>query len=138
MELKAAPDSLAAQRRYARWLAWGTRLGLALLIVSFAAYVFGVAPHVPIERLPELWARPAANLLAQTGVHAGWGWASFLPRSDMLVMAAIGILASCSIPCLLAVVPVFQRSRERVFLAVCLLEVAVLALAASGVLAGGH
>lgn len=137
MELNAT-GSLAAQRRYARWLAWGTRLGLGLLILGFVAYISGVAPHVPIETLPQLWGRPSAELLAQTGVRPGWGWAAFLPRSDMLVMAAIGVLASSSIPCLLAVAPVFAKSRERAFLAICVLEVAVLALAASGILAGGH
>lgn len=137
MELNA-PDPLAAQRRYGLWLAWGTRVGLALLVLGFVAYLAGVAPHVPIEKLPSLWGRPSGELLAQTGVHPGWGWAAFLPRSDMLVMAAIGVLASCSIPCLLAAAPVFAKSRERAFLAICLLEVAVLALAASGILAGGH
>lgn len=137
MELNAT-DPLAAQRRYGRWLAWGTRLGLGLLILGFLAYLAGVAPHVPIEKLPYLWERSAAHLLDHIEMPPGWGWAGFLPRSDMLMMAAIGVLASCSIPCLLAVLPVFAKSRERVFVAICVLEIAVLALAASGILAGGH
>jgi hypothetical protein len=127
-------DALAAQRAYARWLSWGMSIGFALLVASFVAYVAGLAPHVPIEQLPELWRKPASNLLAQTHVAAGWGWARALPRSDMLVMAAIAILSTCSIPCLLAAARVFQRSRERVLVAVCVLEVAVLILAASGLL----
>ncbi|HYC36078.1 MAG TPA: hypothetical protein VEC19_06630 [Usitatibacter sp.] len=136
MELK--PDALAAQRAYARWLTWGTRLGLGLLVASFAAYVLGLAPHVPIERLPQLWQRPASDLLAATGVRAGWGWAAMLPASDMLVMAAIAILATCSIPCLLVAAIAFGRQRERVLVAVCVMTVAVLALAISGVLAVAH
>lgn len=131
-----ANDPLAAQRRYARWLAWGTGLGLGLLVVSFLLYVLGVlTPHVPIERLPELWRLPASELLTRTGVDSGWGWARFVERGDMLVLAAIAILGSCSIPCIAAVMPIFAASRERVFVAVCVLQVAVLALAASGVLA---
>ena len=133
MELK--PDPLEAQRSYARWLAWGTRIGLVLLVASFAAYVLGLAPHVPIERLPELWQKPASQLLLATGVRAGWGWAAMLPRSDMLVMVAIAVLATCSIPCLLVAARVFLRSGERVLVAICVVEVAVLILAASGVLA---
>ena len=138
MELKTGHDALEAQRGYARTLAWGTRIGLGLLVLSFAAYLLGLAPYVPIEQLPELWRKPASNLLAQTAVQAGWGWAAHLPRSDMLVMAAIAVLATCSIPCLLVAARVFQRARERVLVAVCVLEVAVLILAASGLLAVGH
>ena len=138
MELKPAAMGLEAQRAYARWLIWGTRLGLALLVASFAAYVLGLAPHVPIEKLPELWQRPAAELLTATGVRPGWGWAAMLPRSDMLVMAAIAILATCSIPCLLVAASAFARLRERVLATVCVLTVAVLVLAASGILAVGH
>ena len=37
------------QRIYARWLDIGTRVGLAMLVVGFAVYVFGVLdPHVPL------------------------------------------------------------------------------------------
>jgi hypothetical protein len=133
MELNAAP------RRYGVWLAWGTRLGLALLALGFIAYATGaVDAHVPIERLPELWTRPAPDVLREIGLRPGWGWAELLHRSDMLVVAGIGILASCSIPCLAAVIPVFARRRERAFVAICVLQVAVLVLAASGLLAAAH
>ena len=134
MELKETTDSLAAQRRYAYWLTWGTRLGLGLLIATFAAYLLGLAPYVPIEQLPDLWRHPASELLARTGVRPGWGWVAGLPRSDMMVMVAIAILATCSIPCLLVAARVFRASAERVLALVCLLEVAVLILAASGLL----
>ena len=139
MELKKpAGDALAAQRRYAQALQWGTRAGLGLLAASFLAYLLGLAPHVPIEQLPDLWQVSASELLARTRVDPGWGWAAFLPRSDMLVMAAIAILATCSVPCLLAIVPVFREAGERALWIVCVLEVLVLLLAASGLLAGGH
>lgn len=128
-----------AQARYARWLAWGTRLGLALLIATFALYVLGGhAPHVPIDHLPELWKHPAHELLDRVGVRSGWGWMASLPRSDMLVLAAIAVLATCSIPALLATARAFHRSGDRVLVAICVLEVLVLILAASGVLATGH
>lgn len=136
MELNAARDALEAQERYGRWLAWGTRLGLALLVLGFVAYVAGfVAPHVPIERLPELWGRPASELLEQTGVRPGWGWAAVIHRSDMLVLAAIALLASCSIPCLAAVIAIFRARGERILAVICVLEIAILVLAASGLLA---
>ncbi len=134
MELNG--DALEAQERYARWLLWGTRLGLGLLVLGFIAYASGiVAAHVPIERLPELWGNSAAHLLAQTGVTEGLGWTANMHRGDMLVLAAIALLASCSVACLAAVMPIFHRRGERTFAILCLAQIAVLIFAASGVLA---
>ena len=135
----AAPDLAAAPKRYATWLAWGSRIGLALLALGFVAYASGiVAPHVPIERLPELWSRSSADLLREVGLRPGWGWAELFPRSDALILAGIAILASCSIPCLAAAIPVFAAGRERLFVWICTAQIAVLLLAASGILAGAH
>ena len=131
-------DTRSAPRRYAAWLAWGSRLGLGLLAVSFALYVGGVAPQVPIEQLATLWGRPSAEYLQRAGLHAGWHWASLLQRSDMLVIAAIALLASCSIACLAAVIPVFVRNREVALAWICVAQVAVLAVAASGWLGAAH
>ena len=123
------------QARYAGWLAWGTRVGLVLLVLGFAAYMLGASPHVPIDRLPELWQRPAAELLAATGTRPGWAWAALLPRSDMAVLAAIALLATCSILALAAAMAAFARGSERALAVVCALEILVLLLAASGLLA---
>ena len=136
MELNSAPDPV--QARYAQWLAWGTRAGLACLLLGFAAYTFGVAPHVPIERLPALWQLSAPQLLTETGLRPGWHWASLVHRSDMLVLAAIAGLATVSLACVAAVIPLFAKRGDRVFVAICALQIAVLLLAASGLLAAGH
>ena len=136
MDLNEAHDPI--QRRYARWLAWGTRVGLACLVLGFVAYVIGLAPHVPIEKLPALWQLQSAQVLRETGLRPGWHWATLLHRSDMLVLAAIALLSSVSIACVAAVMPLFARRGERVFVAICALQVLVLLLAASGLLAGGH
>jgi hypothetical protein len=132
----AIPD---AQKRYARWLGWGMRLGFGLLAAGFVAYVSGlVAPHVPIEQLPSLWGRPAAEFLREAGISAGWGWAALAHRGDMLNLVGVALLAACSIACLAAVIPVFRARGERAFVAICALQIAVLVLAASGVLATSH
>lgn len=127
-------DPLAAQQRYARWLLATTRLGAVLLVVSFTAYVFGwLEPYVPIERLPSLWKLPASEFLRQVGVSPGFhGWASRLMHGDMLVLGAVALLISSSIFCLAAAVPVFRRQGERVMAALCVLQIVVLAIAASG------
>lgn len=128
-----APQTREAALRYARWLAWGTRVGLALLVLGFLAYAAGlVSPHVPIEQMPAIWSNPAPAYLQAAGIDPGWGWARWLPRGDMLALAAIAFLASCSIACLAAAAPIFFRGGERWLGVICLLEIAVLALAASG------
>lgn len=131
------PD--AAQLRYAHWLGWGTRTSFAVLVLAFGAYATGlIDPHVPIEMLPRLWALPASEFLRATDAAPGWGWAQLAHRADMLNLVGISLLASCSIPCLAAVIPVFRASGERAFAAICALEIAVLLFAASGVLAVVH
>ncbi len=133
------PPTGAARRRYARWLRWGTRASLALLVVSFGAYAMGlVGPQVPIESLPRLWTLPSGEFLRETGIRAGWGWAAFVHRGDLLNLVGIALLASCSIPCLAAIIPIFRARGQRALAVICALEIAVLALAASGLLAGGH
>jgi hypothetical protein len=134
-----APAQAEEQLLYAALLTWGTRLGLLVLLLGFGAYVTGwVSPHVPLERLPELWSQPVAQYLAQTHTPTGWGWMALLNRSDMLSMAGIAILAGCSVPCLLALVPLYASRGDKAFVAVCLADAAVVLVAASGWLTGGH
>lgn len=126
----------APQLRYAAVLEWGTRVGLLVLAVSFLAYLSGWLPaHVEPQDLPRLWSQPVAAYLAQTGTPRGWGWLALLGHGDMLGLAGIGILAGCSAVALLALLPMYLAQRERTFVALCLLQVAVLAGAASGMFA---
>lgn len=130
-----APD----QARYARLLAIGTNLGLAMLVVLFGVYMSGfVDPHVPHERLPELWHLSADRLLEISGIEHGWGWTAVIHRADILTLTGIVTLAFCSVPCLLAVMPIYWASGQRMLFAICGAEVAVIVLAASGLVGAGH
>lgn len=125
----------APQLRYAQVLEWGARAGLVVLAASFLAYLAGWLPaQVAPQDLPRYWSQPVAVYLAQTGSPSGWGWLALLHRGDMLGLAGIAILAGCSAPALLALVPLYLAQRDRAFLALCLLQAAVLVGAASGVI----
>lgn len=127
------------QLRYAAWLEWGTRAGFVLLVAGFALYVTGVvAPHVPPDRLPELWTLSSAEYLRTTGLGSGWDWLRFAHRGDMMNLVGIAWLAGCSVACLAAVIPVFRARGDRTHVAICALEIAVIVLAASGILTAGH
>jgi hypothetical protein len=125
--------------RYARLLDWGSRVGLLVLVFSFAAYLTGLMEsHVPPQRLPELWIHPVDRYLSLTASPTGWGWLSLVHLGDMAGLLGIAILAGGSVVCLLALVPLYAARGDRAFVAICLAEVAVVVLAASGWLAGGH
>jgi hypothetical protein len=129
----------AEQLRYAKLLDWGNRVGMVALVLSFGAYVLGfVRPHVPLERLPQVWSHPVATYLQETASPTGWGWLSLVQRGDFSGMVGIAILTGCSLVCLLSLVPLYLKRGDKAFAALCLAEVAVVVLAASGWLSGGH
>jgi hypothetical protein len=137
--VSVSTSPVADQLRYARLLAIGTHAGLAILAILFGLYMLGIVePHVPHARLPELWKLPAGEFLDQAGIEAGWGWTTHILRGDILTLVGIVILAFCSVPCLLAVMPIYWASGQRILFAICALEVAVIVLAASGVVGAGH
>ncbi len=68
----------------------------------------------------------------------GWGWLALLRHGDVLNLVGIALLATCSVPCLLRVAPIYARARDRAFVLLCLLEVVVLVVAASGIIGAGH
>lgn len=125
--------------RYAFLLDWGARIGLLALVLSFAAYVFGVStPHVPLEHLPSVWNLPVATYLQRTATPTGWGWLALAHKGDLSNLIGISLLAGCSLPPLLGLIPLYLKRRDYVYAGFCALIVLVLVLAASGILTGGH
>ena len=127
----ASPEQLV----YARRLADGTRVGLAVLLAAFLAYVAGLLPaYVPLADLPSMWRLSSRAYLAATGVPAGWGWLAHIGQGEFASLAGIAILAGCSLASLVAVFLHFVRARDRHYALITLALIAVIALAASGVL----
>jgi hypothetical protein len=127
------------QQRYATWLNWGMRSGLAILVVSFLAYVLGWLPaHFPLERLPEVWKLPTAEYLKQTGAPTGWAWLELVGHGDFAGLLGIAWLSGCSLLCLLAVMPIYARRKDWWFVAICVCALLVQLLAASGMLSSAH
>jgi hypothetical protein len=126
----------APQVRYALLLEWGTRVGLLMLLVSFAAYLTGWLPaHVAPDELPRVWSLPVAQYLSQTGAPVGWAWLARLHEGDMLGLAGIAVLAGCSAVALLGLVPMYAASGDRPFVVLTVLQILVLVAAASGLVA---
>jgi hypothetical protein len=127
------------RQRYARVLDVTAKAGFAILVAGFVAYAAGWIPaHVPVERLAALWSLPLAEYLAATATPTGWGWIVHLPKGEFASLAGIAILCGASVACLAAIIPVYARRGERIHAFLCIAEIAVLLLAASGALTPGH
>jgi hypothetical protein len=124
---------------YARWLDRGAKAGFVLLVAGFLAYATGLLPPaIPFDRLPELLALPLDRYLAATGAPTGWGWARLSARGDYASLVGIAILAGCSVPCLFAALCVYLRRSDIAYAMIVVAQIAVLLLAASGVLTSGY
>jgi len=122
------------QDAYAGWLAFGTRFGFIALVLSYLVYVTGlVAPDIPPEQLPDLWSLPLDEYLAATHAPTGWSWLRRVHRGDLLNLAGVAVLATCTLACYGRVLPIFVRAGERALVAICVAEEVVLLAAAAGV-----
>lgn len=129
----------AEASRYAHLLDWGTRVGVVALLLSFAAYLFGILqPHVPLEQLPAVWNLPVDQYLKSTNSPTGWGWLAFIHKGDLSNLIGISLLAGCSLPALAGLIPLYLQRRDYIYAGICAVVVLVLILAASGTLTGGH
>ena len=121
------------QRIYARWLDLGTRVGLAMLVVGFAVYVFGVLdPHVPPQELARLWTLPVDHYVATAGAPTGWDWLQHLGKGDYLNFLGISVFASITIVCYVRIVPTLFVEGDRLQLGLAIAQIVVLIAAASG------
>jgi hypothetical protein len=124
---------------YARWLDWGTRLSLAVLVAAFLAYVFGLTPAaLPLAEMPRFWRLPLERYLALSGSPTGWGWLAMLDKGEYQNLVGVALLGLVTVVCYLRVLPPLLARRERLQAAIVAAQVLVLLLAASGLLAGGH
>jgi hypothetical protein len=127
------------QLLYARILDKGMKIGLLILVVTFSLYVFGVLqPHVPVNDLPKYWSMSVTEYLDATGIETGWAWLGNLGKGDLLNFLGIAFLSGVTIVCYLSIVPGLLRKKDTAYVVLALVEVAILVLAASGILKSGH
>ena len=140
-------EEQSEQLVYAKVLEIGMYIGLVILFITFGLYVSrAVAPAVPLEQVSNYWSHGVhaylkavnADFLHMEHPPTGWAWVGLLGKGDFLNFVGIAILAGVTILCYLAIVPTLLRKKDAAYLTMALLEVLVLVLAASGILAVGH
>ncbi len=135
-----APQATEEQLLYANILNKGMMVGLLGLIVTFILYGSGILePVIPLEQVQNYWVMPVSDYLAQTGIHAGWAWLGLLGKGDMLNFLPIAFLSLLTIICYAAILPGLIRKKDTAYVVLCIVEILVLVVAASGLLgSGGH
>ncbi|NNK14368.1 MAG: DUF1634 domain-containing protein, partial [Desulfofustis sp.] len=101
---------------YANILNKGMLLGLVILLITFALYVFGiVSPYVPLDELSRYWSQPVKDYLHELDIPTGWAWMGMLGYSDFLNFIGIAFLAGVSIICYIAIVPTLWRQDDKIY-----------------------
>lgn len=127
------------QKVYADLLDVGMKVGLVMLVISFAVYVLGIVePHVPLESLPQYWSMPVSEYLRQANVGTGWSWLGLVGKGDFMNFAGIAFLSAITIVCYVRILPMTLRQGEKLFTSILAVEALVLTLGASGILVAGH
>jgi len=131
------------QVRYAGILEKGMYAGLMCLFVTFALYVSGImTPYIPLDELPRYWemrvGHEEGEYLHEAEIPQGWGWARMLGYGDFLNFVGIAVLAGVSVLCYMAIIPLLLKQKDFVYAVLALLEVAILTVAASGIIEVGH
>ena len=99
-------------------------------------YIAG-GTDVLVAQHPENLAKAGQRLLQRLADHVEGAVAAANAGRGGLIVNLPGKPAAIR-ECLLAVMPLYWASRQRMLFAICALEVAVIVLAASGLVGGGH
>lgn len=133
--LKATPEQLL----YAGILEKGMYLGLLILFITYALYVFGIMdPYIPLDKISDYWSMNVHDYLEHAEIKNGWAWLGMLKYGDFINFIGIALLAGVTIICYAAIVPTLIKSKDTVYAIIAILEVIILSAAASGILAVGH
>ncbi|MBU2498955.1 MAG: DUF1634 domain-containing protein [Proteobacteria bacterium] len=137
---KESAQPMPYQIRYANILSIGAWLGILLMLITYFIYITGIlSPHVDVMVITQNWDKGVDEYLRITRSPHGWGWLTLLHKADFLNFIGLVLLANLTIICYLFLIAGFKKTKDWPYFVISLLEVAVLALAASGILGtGGH
>jgi hypothetical protein len=138
LTIKMTSQATEEQLLYAKILEKGMLVGLALLFITFALYVFGIMPAaIPLSEISGYWNQPVHdylvainnNFLHMEHLPTGWAWVKLIGKGDFINFIPVAILSG---------VPGLFKRGDKAYAIMALAEAVILALAASGLLAVGH
>lgn len=132
---KQAPPVEAYSLVYARLMAFLAHFGFVLVLITFFLYVSGtIEPRIPIQKMPQQWQLSALDYLKANQLHGGWNWVKNLDKGDCLSFAGIAFLAGVTLICYFSLLVQLVRKKKWVLAAFVVGQLAILLLAASGIL----
>lgn len=139
-ELHKRPETPPEQVTYANLLFYCSWIGLLVLLITYTLYLSGLmTPYIPISHVPDYWVMNVHEYVHQAQAPTGWGWFGMLKYGDFFNFLGIAFLAGVTVLCFLTLLPGLLRKKDTAYVVICLLEITVLTLAASGILkVGGH
>jgi len=134
-KVSVPPEQLA----YANMLLYCSWAGIGMLALTFLIYMSGIlTPFIPASEMPLYWGMSAHDFLVETGAPIGWGWLGMLGYGDFINLVGIAFLALLTIVgYLILLLPAYLRKKDIAYASIVVVEIVVLTLAASGVLAVG-
>ena len=135
-DLRPMPEQIT----YANILFLGAWVGIFLLLITYFIYVAGIMePLIPINEVPNWWGQGVHEWTATAGAPSGWHWVTMLDTGDYLNFIGLALLATLTVVCYLVLLPGYIKRKDWTYATICILEVLVLSLAASGIFgSGGH
>jgi hypothetical protein len=127
------------QLAYAGILGKATTLGIALIIIGYIAYAFQLLPlSLPIEQVAANWHLRASEFHNQLDAPLGWSCFSDPLKGDVLSYISLIYLGAVTMLCLFVAGIAFFREKNMIYTFFSFAQMAVLILAAAGVVSGGH
>ena len=86
-------EATQEQVLYAKILEKGMLIGLILMFITFALYVFGIMkPVIPLDQVSAYWNQPVhdylvainTNFLHMEHLPTGWAWVKLVGKGDFL------------------------------------------------------
>ncbi len=134
--LRPMPEQLT----YATVLFFGAWTGILIMIITYLIYAFGILdPHVDVSLIIQNWDKSVDQFLHITDSPHGWGWLYLIGNGDFINFIGMVLIALLTILCYFFLIGGYKRRKDWIYLVICILEITVLTLAASGLLGtGGH
>lgn len=124
---------------YANLLYYGSLMAIGLMVLGFVLYVTGILnPAVPVDMIPSVWDLDVREYVEAVNVPTGWAWLAYLGQGDYFNYLGIALLAGLTIVGYVILLPGYIKRKDLAYSLIIAAEIAVLVLAASGILAGGH
>jgi hypothetical protein len=129
------------QIAYAKTLDIVTHVGIVVIAVGYLVYILGVLPDsVSIDAIAANWHLRASEMQHQLPVPSGWSFTTSIDsmlKGDVISYMTIIYISLSMIACLLVAAYVFMREKNFAYTLISILQVAILCIAASGILMAG-